>query len=221
MDTVGRGFRARGFAGVGVDGLAKAAGVTSGAFYAHCGSKDGAFAEALETGLHEVVDGLAGLQRENGATWIGAFADYYLGAPHLGNLETGCAMALLTAEVVRFPQATHALFEKKMNEIVAVFAQGLAGGDEADRRARAWASLSVLIGGVNVARALKTPAATAEVAQAVRAAALVAAGKARAIVQGERPFTRSARYFQAQNPTRRAGAHLDVLAVEIQLRPES
>lgn len=88
-------------------------------------------------------------------------------------------MAALTAEVVRFPKPTHAIFEKKMNEIVAVFAQGLAGGDEASRRARAWAVLSVLIGGVNVARALKSPAATAEVAQAVKAAALVAAGKSR------------------------------------------
>lgn len=180
MDAVGRGFRARGYAGVGVDGLAQAAGVTSGAFYAHCGSKDGAFAESLETGLHEVVDGLAGFQRDNGAAWIAAFADYYLGAAHRGDVETGCAMAALTAEVVRLPKATRTIFEKKMTEIVAVFAQGLAGGDDAERRARAWASLSVLIGGVNVARALKSPAVAAEVAQAVKAAALVAAGKARA-----------------------------------------
>ena len=46
-----RSFRAHGFAGVGVDGIAKEAGVTSGAFYSHFGSKDGAFSAALGVGL--------------------------------------------------------------------------------------------------------------------------------------------------------------------------
>ena len=33
LDAAGRGFRRLGFGGIGVDGLAKEAGVTSGAFY--------------------------------------------------------------------------------------------------------------------------------------------------------------------------------------------
>ena len=46
-----RGFRKHGYGGIGVDGLAKSAGVTSGAFYAHLGSKEGAFNTALEFGI--------------------------------------------------------------------------------------------------------------------------------------------------------------------------
>ena len=39
LDAAGRGFRRLGFGGIGVDGLAKEAGVTSGAFYGHFPSK--------------------------------------------------------------------------------------------------------------------------------------------------------------------------------------
>ena len=58
IDAAGRGFRKHGYAGIGVDGLAKSAGVTSGAFYAHLGSKNGAFEVALEAGLDEVIEGV-------------------------------------------------------------------------------------------------------------------------------------------------------------------
>ena len=40
VDAAGRGFRKNGYGGLGVDGLAKEAGVTSGAFYGHFKSKD-------------------------------------------------------------------------------------------------------------------------------------------------------------------------------------
>ena len=43
IDAAGRSFRSNGYAGIGVDGIAKAAGVTSGAFYAHLGSKKWCF----------------------------------------------------------------------------------------------------------------------------------------------------------------------------------
>jgi len=38
LEAAGRGFRSHGYSGIGVDGLAKAADVTSGAFYSHFGS---------------------------------------------------------------------------------------------------------------------------------------------------------------------------------------
>jgi AcrR family transcriptional regulator len=49
--AAGRGFRRQGFGGIGVDGLAKEAEVTSGAFYGHFSSKGEAFKAALVAGL--------------------------------------------------------------------------------------------------------------------------------------------------------------------------
>ena len=182
LEAAGRGFREHGYAGIGVDGLAKAAGVTSGAFYSHFGSKDGAFGVALVAGLDEVIEGVPTFQREHGTDWVKAFAEYYLGKPHRSDLACGCAMATLTTEVVRSDAEVHAAFEKKMTLIADLVAHGLAGGSDEDRRARAWSMLGVLIGGINVARAMKSTKAAEEVAEAIKAAAVKAAGRARAIV---------------------------------------
>lgn len=179
LKAVGRGFRKHGYAGIGVDGLAKAAGVTSGAFYSHFGSKDGAFEVALIAGLDEVIEGIPKFQNEYGADWVKAFAEYYLGRQHLTNIDCGCAMATLTPEVVRFGTKVHSTFEKKMNNIINLIANGLAGSAEEERRTRAWSMIGVLIGGVNVARAMKSTKVIEEVAEAIKTAAIKAAGRTR------------------------------------------
>lgn len=179
IEAAGRGFRKYGYAGIGVDGLAKAAGVTSGAFYAHFGSKDGAFDVALAAGLDEVIAGVPEFQTKHGTDWVKAFVEYYLGKPHRNDLECGCAMATLTPEVVRSGTEVHAAFEKKMSKIAALVAQGLAGDSDEERRARAWSMLGILIGGINIARAMKSTKASEEVADAIKAAAIKAAGSTR------------------------------------------
>jgi AcrR family transcriptional regulator len=184
QEAVGRGFRKYGYSGIGVDGLARQAGVTSGAFYAHMGSKDAAFFYAMNAGLDEVIEGIPGFQSEHGSDWVKAFADYYLGKKHQRDLECGCAMATLTPEVVRSGTEVHEAFEKKMSRIVELVANGLVGGSEQDRRARAWSMLGILVGGLNIARAMKTSKATDEVAGAIKAAAIKAAGRARSAARG-------------------------------------
>lgn len=167
-----RGFRSNGYAGIGVDGLAKAAGVTSGAFYSHFGSKDAAFDVALAAGLDEVIEAIPNFQKEHGVDWVEAFAEYYMGKRHRRDLECGCAMATLTPEVVRCNPKVHTAFEKKMTQIADLVSQGLAGNSDEERRAKAWAILSVLIGGINVARAMKGAKVADEVANATIIAAI-------------------------------------------------
>ena len=179
LGAVGRGFRSHGYAGIGVDGLAKAAGVTSGAFYSHFGSKGAAFDVALAEGLDEVIESIPTYQREHGADWVKVFAEYYLGKRHRGDLACGCAMATLTPEVVRSGPKVHAAFEKKMTQIADLISHGLGGSSSEDRRARAWAMLGVLIGGINVARAMKGTKIADEVASAIITAAVKAAGRTR------------------------------------------
>eukprot|EP01035_Chromulina_nebulosa_P064375 gene64375-88041_t len=59
LAAAGGCFRRAGYAGIGVDGLAKEAGVTSGAFYAHFGSKRAAFEAALAGGMQELGAAIA------------------------------------------------------------------------------------------------------------------------------------------------------------------
>jgi len=167
LDAAGRSFRANGFAGIGVDGIAQEAGATSGAFYAHFGSKIGAFDAALAAGLDEVLETLPRLQQQNGAEWLRDFAAYYLGTAHRGDLACGCAMTTLTSEVVRAGEDTHAIYEAKMTRIAAILADGLTGGSEADRLTRAWAIISVLTGGLALARAMHTPGTADSISTAI------------------------------------------------------
>lgn len=180
LDAASRNFRKHGFAGIGVDGLAKSAGVTSGAIYSHFGSKDGAFSQALAIGLDEVIENLPKFQQDHGTEWVKAFADYYMSSAHRQDLECGCAMATLTPEVVRFGPQIQSEYEHKMKKIIDSAARGLAGTSEQERRTRATAMLSTLIGGINVSRAMASTDAADEVAEAIIASAIKTAGKARA-----------------------------------------
>ena len=166
IDAASRSFREFGFEGIGVDGIAKAAGVTSGAFYAHLGSKSAAFNIAVIAGLDEVIEAIPRFRNIHGPDWIKAFAEHYLGKPHRDDLACGCAMATLTPEVVRGEDEIHDVYEAKMTQIVFLIADGLEGGNAKERSSRAWAFLSILIGGLNMARAVRTNNASEEIAKA-------------------------------------------------------
>ncbi len=181
LAAASRSFRSHGFAGIGVDAIAKAAGVTSGAFYAHFVSKDGAFTAALNVGLDEVIEAVPKFQRDAGPAWVQDFADYYLGRAHREDLACGCAMTTLSPEVVRAGPETHAAYEAKMTKIADLVADGLEGSSKDERRARAWAMISVLIGGLTLARAVESGDLAEEIANAVREAAVRTAGSTRGI----------------------------------------
>jgi AcrR family transcriptional regulator len=179
VTAVGKGFRKHGYAGIGVDGLAKIAGVTSGAFYSHLGSKDKAFLLALEKGLEEVIETIPNIQNKNKANWVNYFAEYYLGKSHREDLECGCAMASLTTEVIRFPTEVHKLFEKKMNIIIELLASGLQGSSEDICKSRAWSLVAVLTGGLNIVRAVNSKKVSEEISKSIISSAINIAGKTR------------------------------------------
>ena len=172
LAAAGQSFRSNGYSGIGVDGIAKAAGVTSGAFYAHFGSKDGAFNAALEAGLDEVIESIPEVRQDNGDKWVEVFVNYYLGQSHRNDMANGCAMATLSPEVVRASPQMHGIYETKMTRIADLIAEGLKGGTQDERRGRAWAMLGILTGGLTMARAVKTRKAAEEIAEAIKASAL-------------------------------------------------
>jgi TetR/AcrR family transcriptional regulator, transcriptional repressor for nem operon len=178
LDAAGQGFRSKGYAGVGVDGIAKTAGATSGAFYAHFGSKDGAFSAALKAGLDEVIKGIAQYRAQYGENWVAAFAKYYLSPAHQKDMACGCAMTTLSPEVTRANAKVQAVYEAGMNTIVDLIADGLAGGSQTDRQGRAWAMLSALIGGLTLARAVHSQAIAERIASSASFTAVQAAGQA-------------------------------------------
>lgn len=106
LDAAGRAFRVHGYAGVGVDALARAAGVTSGAFYGHFRSKADAFGAAALDGLRRLRAGVERARARCGDGWLEALAGFYLGAEHRRDTAGGCALPSLSADVARADEAT-------------------------------------------------------------------------------------------------------------------
>ena len=177
LEAAGRGFRRHGLGGVGVDGLAREAGVTSGAFYVHFPSKSAAFEEAAVAGLDQLLAGIDALKGERGATWIESFVDYYLGFKRTCDLDDACGLQALTPEVIRSDVAVRSRYQQSLTRIVESVAQGLlARKGVPSTTERAWALLALLSGGVTLARSVADKALSEEVAIALKKVALAVAG---------------------------------------------
>lgn len=168
IDAAGRGFRVGGYGGIGVDGLAKDAGLTSGAFYAHFGSKADAFTVAVTEGMECLRRGIESFQQTHGEDWLGPFVDFYLGPRMDVELNDACALPTFTADVSRSSRQTRAAYSDALKRIAELIARGLRGRT---REARAWQILSVLSGAAGMARAVADPAMRAAIIEAARIAA--------------------------------------------------
>ena len=166
IDAAGRCFKKSGYSGIGVDGLAKEAGVTSGAFYGHFDSKKSAFEAAIVTGLNDVTLGMTLLQQEHGANWWQAFAKFYMNTRRTCDLSESCALQTLTPEVGRAEVAIRAVYEAELLKIIQA-AQNLDKQPTQEYRAKVWANLAMLIGGVTLARAVENEKLAEEIAHSI------------------------------------------------------
>jgi TetR/AcrR family transcriptional regulator, transcriptional repressor for nem operon len=171
--AAGRGFRKRGFGGIGVDGLAREADVTSGAFYGHFTSKENAFDAVVAAGIGQLAASMRALRAVHGAGWVEAYVDRYLGEKRTCDLAESCALQSLGSEVARSGSRIRSTFQRHIVEVAETAADGFEGGSRADRIDRAWAFLAILSGGVTLARAVEESALSESIANGVRKAAVM------------------------------------------------
>jgi TetR/AcrR family transcriptional regulator, transcriptional repressor for nem operon len=148
-----RALRANGFNGIGVDGLAASAGVTSGAFYSNFANKEALLEEVIATGVGEpFIDSESGslVERQDRLReWLAM----YLSAAHRADPASGCVMPALSADVARATPQVRAAYQRKMLELVRKTSNVL-DGSEADREKRAWSLIAMTVGAVAIARAI-------------------------------------------------------------------
>jgi len=139
-----------GFAGVGVDGLMKAIGLSGGAFYGHFSSKDELFSSIVERELSQSLVRLGG-EGEPDRTQLERCLKLYLSMSHVEQPENGCALPALGAEIARADLAVRQQAEAWICRLQQRWAQAL--GSES----QAWSILSQCVGALVVARMLVTP----------------------------------------------------------------
>jgi AcrR family transcriptional regulator len=172
LEAAGRGFRKGGFGGIGVDGLAKEAGVTSGAFYVHFDSKASAFRESVIQGMSDLKEGVRHFQAEHGQAWWPEFVRFYLNAKRTCDLAESCALQALAPEVARSDTGSRAAFEAYLRDIATLIATGPVSPQAPTNVDAAYAALATLVGGVTLARAVNDPVMSEQIAAATARALL-------------------------------------------------
>jgi AcrR family transcriptional regulator len=148
-----RALRTNGFNGIGVDGLAASAGVTSGAFYSNFSNKEALLEQVIETCLGEPF-----IDSENGSLaerqqrlkeWLAM----YISADHRADPASGCVMPTLSADVARSNPQIRATYERRMLALVDKMSNVL-DGEGPDRKRRAWSIIALMIGAIAISRAM-------------------------------------------------------------------
>ena len=172
LEAAGRGFRKGGFGGIGVDGLAKEAGLTSGAFYVHFDSKAHAFRESVAQGMAELKGGVQYFQEQHGRDWWPEFVRFYLSAKRTCDLSQSCTLQTMPPEVARADEASRATFEAALREVAQALMEGPVSPGAPRTLEAACAALASLVGAVTLARAVGSEAFSDQIAAAAEQALL-------------------------------------------------
>jgi TetR/AcrR family transcriptional repressor of nem operon len=148
-----KALRTNGFNGIGVDGLAASAGVTSGAFYSNFSNK-----EALLEAVVAACVGKPFIDTESASLAerqdrLREFMATYISAEHCADPAAGCVMPTLSADVARSSPQVRTNYQHNMLELVGKISNVLEGS-EPERETRAWSIIAIMVGAVAISRAM-------------------------------------------------------------------
>ena len=172
-------LRRDGIEGVSVAGVMREAGLTHGGFYAHFPSKDAMLPEALEAAFAQTLARLrsAAAAHRQPLQQLDAVLAAYLSEAHRDRPEVGCPGAALGPELARMGGACEARFEQGLEDVVGILQPMLAR--EEDAREVAIGIISLMLGALVAARAVRSKPLSNEVLRTARHCALrLAAGHA-------------------------------------------
>jgi AcrR family transcriptional regulator len=155
IESAGRRLKRDGIDGSGIAALMADAGLTNGAFYAHFASKEDLVASVVQeelrlqcASLNKLAPGVAGVEQ---------LVRAYLSPEHLDHRETGCPSAALLAEIGRSAEVTKDAYTAGTKSLVDEIATRLAPEEPESEHGRALILFTMIIGTLQLARAVTDP----------------------------------------------------------------
>ncbi|WP_213774089.1 TetR/AcrR family transcriptional regulator [Bradyrhizobium sp. dw_78] len=176
IDAASGQFRENGVAAVGIAGIMSGAGLTNGAFYAHFKSKEDLVLAVLSNALRRREETLRSASAADAG--LEATIRDYLSARHRDRPGGGCPTAALVAEVARHPKPTRDAFTGKISSFIELIATQIRNGSARERRRNAVAIYGMMVGTLQIARAVNDRQLSDEILESGISAALVLAGEA-------------------------------------------
>jgi len=159
VDAAERLFRERGFEGVSIPEITKAAGLTHGGFYKSFGSKNALAAEACEKSFEHANEWLASTKSTSGGPG-GGLAEYftnYLSTRHRDDSRAGCPMAAFATDVHRQCDGVQETFSLGVDRYLANLEDNLSSQSDVSTpvQEEAIAALTMMVGAMALSRATK------------------------------------------------------------------
>jgi AcrR family transcriptional regulator len=152
VETAGRRFKSDGIDGSGVATLMADAGLTNGAFYAHFSSKEDLVATAVADQLREQRESISAATP--GRDGVEEFVRAYLSAAQRDDPADGCPSAALLEEIGRASDATKRAYTDGLLAIIDDIAARLDRGDQPSARAKTLSVFAMMVGTLQLSRAL-------------------------------------------------------------------
>jgi TetR/AcrR family transcriptional repressor of nem operon len=171
LDVASRLFREKGFDGIGIADIMKAAGLTHGGFYRHFASKDDLIDQASRRAL---LQGAAHWEHIIGDSdpapaALARLLQTYLSEAHRDASGKGCTIAALGVDTSRQQGPVRKTFAQGLETLVEKLAALLPERTRGARRRRALAAFAQMVGALVIARAVDDPALSKEVLAAAAA----------------------------------------------------
>jgi TetR/AcrR family transcriptional repressor of nem operon len=173
VEAAARLFRERGFEGVGVADVMKAAGLTHGGFYGHFGSKDDLIAKAAALALSRSLALFSHVPERASGDALSAIAGAYLSRTHRDDPGTGCLLAALGPDVSRQGPAVRRAVTDHIRSAVEHLMKRVPGRARAARRQKAISTYATLVGAMVIARAVDSRELSQEILDAAQRAVKV------------------------------------------------
>lgn len=155
VEAAGRRFKEDGIDGAGIAAVMSDAGLTNGAFYAHFESKEDLVANVLEDQLRtqrKIFD-----SRPSDRAGLDALVLAYLSPEHRDQYGDGCPSASLLPEIGRHAALTRDAFTRELTDTADDLASSLKRTDPESARVQALSLLGLLVGTLQLARAVSDP----------------------------------------------------------------
>jgi TetR/AcrR family transcriptional regulator, transcriptional repressor for nem operon len=168
IETAGELFRSKGFSGIGVADIMKAADLTHGGFYGHFASKDDLIAQASRRSMQRAAQNWRKVVAESGGDAFSTLLTRYLSPRHRDDPGHGCAFSSLSGDAARCGKPVREAFAEGLEPLIDILSGLVGGRTKAARRRKAIAALSELIGALMLSRAVGDAGLSDEILDAGR-----------------------------------------------------
>lgn len=181
-----KAFNLKGFDGVTIDEIMKAAGLTRGAFYFHFPSKTALYRAAVAFVLedHPVKRWMPGEKSKQ--PLARRLVNAYLSERHLEEMAESCPLITHAAETARSDAETKAVFASILLALVTTLGAGIDIKDRAGNN-KGLAVAALCVGGLSLARGVDDPKLARRLLKATRHAATELAGWADDLKSAAKP----------------------------------